>query len=343
MCAAIAAEYARFADDQYQETSLQVAEIDQLDSYTRKKESEVLQLVKQSKSSQGTSSDINSRRRVASAISQQDRQTIAQFRSARQALLESAVVMYGHALSGSDDNPDAIFRLCSLWLSNSTDETFCATARTSILSIPSYRFINLVPQLSARLAVTHAQGKTQFQLSLTKLVERLAADHPFHSLFQLYFLFNTGAGLSSQSSSSRRRSLGPEPGLQAPIKDLLVRLRQSSGNMRETTQGVEQAIEAYADRASMRVEKQKPHADKIRPMPAGLKLLRLKNLPIPVTTLALPVDRTCTYAAEHMPCIAGYKNTYTTAGGVNLPKITDCIGSDGATYRQLVSPSPQCT
>lgn len=245
--------------------------------------------------------------------------------------------MYGHALSGADDDPDAVYRLCSLWLGNSNDEAFCATAHKAISRIPSYRFNNLVPQLSARLAVMQASGTSYFQQSLTKLVERLASEHPFHSLFQLYFLYNTSAGHASQSSSSKRRSLGPEAAAGPPVKDLLLRLRQVSPDMRQITQAVELAIEAYVDWASAKVEKHKPPADKVRPLPPSQRLLRLKDLPIPVTTLALPVDKTCIYDSTRMPCIVGYKDTYTTAGGVNLPKITDCVGSDGHTYRQLVS------
>lgn len=318
--------------------SQQVAEIDQLDSYTRKKEIEVLQLVKQSKSSQGTSSEINSRHRVASAISQQDRQTIDQFRSSRKALLESAVLMYSHALSGEDVSSDAIFRLCSLWLGNADDETFCANARKPILNISSYHFISLMPQLSARLAVMPAQGASQFQRTLAKLVERIAIDHPFHSLFQLYFLFNTAAGQASQSGSQRRRSLGPDSShTHGPMRDLIIRLRQYNTRMQEITQAIELAIEAYADWASMRVEKQKSGSEKVRPVPSGLKLLRLKNLPLPITTLALAVDKSGVYSPERMPCIVAYRTTYTTAGGVNLPKITDCLGTDGVVYRQLVS------
>lgn len=333
----IAFQYARFADNQYQQTSQQVAEIDQLDSYTRKKEDEVQQLVKQSKASQGPSSELASRRRVASAISQQDRQTVDQFRLARKALLESAVDMYGHALSGPADDADGIFRLCSLWLGNSEDDAFCANAAKSITSIPSHRFISLVPQLSARLATMQASGKAPFQSTLTKLVERLAVEHPFHSLFQLYFLYNTNAGQASQSTSQRRRSAGVDnTNGQSAIKELILRVRRLP-NLREITQSVELAIEAYADWAATRVEKHRPPAEKLRPIPSNIKLLRLKNMPIPITTLALPVDKSCTYDSAQMPCIVGYKNTYTTAGGVNLPKITDCLASDGAIYRQLVS------
>jgi ataxia telangiectasia mutated family protein len=31
-----------------------------------------------------------------------------------------------------------------------------------------------------------------------------------------------------------------------------------------------------------------------------------------------------------------FNSTFTLAGGLNLPKIIDCIGSDGKLYKQLV-------
>lgn len=243
--------------------------------------------------------------------------------------------MYGHALSLSEANADAIYRLCSLWLGNCEDDDFCAGARKAIMSIPSYRYLHLVPQLSARLAALESQGQSHFQITLHKLLERLAVEHPYHSLFQLYFLYNTGASGASQAKSQRRRSSVPELSMHGPVRDILARLHQletMSGTMRE----IEQAIEAYAEWAAMKVEKQRPSADKLRPMPNHLKLLKLSNLSIPVTTVAIPIDKTCNYPTSSLPCIVGYKKTYTTAGGVNLPKITDCVGSDGATYRQLV-------
>lgn len=332
----VAIRYARFADDQYQQTSSRVSEIDQLESYTRKKEGELAQLVNQTKNSQSSSSELRGRRRADEAMSQQDRQVISNFRSARRSLLESAVTMYSHALAHSDGNADAIYRLCSLWLSNFEDDGFCANARKAITSIPSHCFIPLVPQLSARLAALNGEDKSPFQRTLQTVVEHLAVEHPFHSLFQLYFLYNTGAGTNSQPKATQKRRSSGNYTTTGLISEMLSRLRQTS-SLRETMLSIEQAIAAYAEWAGMKVEKQRPSADRMRPMPKTLKLLTLKHMRIPVSTVSIPVDKTCTYKADEMPCIVGYKKTYTTAGGINLPKITDCIGSDGKTYRQLVS------
>jgi ataxia telangiectasia mutated family protein len=169
--APIALRYARFADEQYQQTSQHVAEIDQLDSYSRRKQAEVHQLVKQSKTSQNHSSDLHSRHRVAVALSEQDRHTVDSFRESRTSLLQSALGMYGHALACTDNDEDSIFRLCSLWLENFDNDSIFDIARQSIEKIPSHRFVALVPQLSARLA-NLSDVETSFKTTLSILVER---------------------------------------------------------------------------------------------------------------------------------------------------------------------------
>jgi ataxia telangiectasia mutated family protein len=49
-----------------------------------------------------------------------------------------------------------------------------------------------------------------------------------------------------------------------------------------------------------------------------------------------------------MVTISRFSDTFSLAGGLNLPKIIECIGSDGQYYKQLVkgkSPTPReyCT
>jgi ataxia telangiectasia mutated family protein len=56
---------------------------------------------------------------------------------------------------------------------------------------------------------------------------------------------------------------------------------------------------------------------------------------VPVTTAYTPLDPTLKY--DDCVWVARYEPTYATAGGVNLPKISVCLGSDGVSYKQLVS------
>lgn len=70
-------------------------------------------------------------------------------------------------------------------------------------------------------------------------------------------------------------------------------------------------------------------------IPSGLKILKLSNLRIPVSTARTPLDPTLQY--KDCVWIHRYDPTFETAGGINLPKINICHGSDGQRYKQLVS------
>lgn len=50
--------------------------------------------------------------------------------------------------------------------------------------------------------------------------------------------------------------------------------------------------------------------------------------------MEVPIDANCRY--DNITWIEGFEGTFKLAGGINLPKIITCIGSDGIKRRQLV-------
>lgn len=54
-------------------------------------------------------------------------------------------------------------------------------------------------------------------------------------------------------------------------------------------------------------------------------------------TYDLPIDRSATYT--DFVSIQKFASTFKLAGGINLPKIITCVGSDGVNRRQLVKVS----
>ena len=44
-------------------------------------------------------------------------------------------------------------------------------------------------------------------------------------------------------------------------------------------------------------------------------------------TMEVPIDANCRY--DNITWIEGFEGTFKLAGGINLPKIITCIGSDG--------------
>lgn len=67
-------------------------------------------------------------------------------------------------------------------------------------------------------------------------------------------------------------------------------------------------------------------------------MTKVKNLPIPVSTVTLPLDQNCRYDDATFPHIVRYQDTFRNAGGLNRPRIVRCLGSDGRWYKELVSP-----
>ncbi len=80
-----------------------------------------------------------------------------------------------------------------------------------------------------------------------------------------------------------------------------------------------------------------PRTGKIK-LPNNQPITQLKNLKdVAMPTLDLPVDPKCRY--DDFVYVHGFDPGFKLAGGINLPKILTCIGSDGVERRQLVKVS----
>uniref|UniRef100_I3M4C5 Serine-protein kinase ATM n=1 Tax=Ictidomys tridecemlineatus TaxID=43179 RepID=I3M4C5_ICTTR len=70
-------------------------------------------------------------------------------------------------------------------------------------------------------------------------------------------------------------------------------------------------------------------------IPADQPITKLKNLEdVIVPTMEIKVDPTGEYG--NLVTVQSFKTEFRLAGGLNLPKIIDCVGSDGKERRQLV-------
>lgn len=80
-----------------------------------------------------------------------------------------------------------------------------------------------------------------------------------------------------------------------------------------------------------------PKKNKPGPLPltASIASLTSKQLSlVPVPTIEVQVDPEGSY--RNLVTVAGFEKTYKLPGGVNLPKLIECRGSDGKFYKQLV-------
>ena len=97
---------------------------------------------------------------------------------------------------------------------------------------------------------------------------------------------------------------------------------------------VEQLCNAYIDLAYHDVTAFKKQRGPVK-LPSSCPLLKLKQMKgAAVPTLDIEVDPTCRY--DNVVCIERFDPCFQLAGGVNLPKVMSCIGSDGKRRKQLV-------
>jgi ataxia telangiectasia mutated family protein len=262
-----------------------------------------------------------------------------------------AIEMFSRCMAVCDLYDDeSIMRLISIWFSHFEESELYGKLEDAIARVPSHKFVFLAHQLSARLAVVDEILPTQDtptqqakvattrtgQLLLRSLILRMCREHPFHSLYQVYCL----RPARKHSGSQRRQSGRAEPGelREAAAEEIFSLLREDTACTHRVL-AVEQLCDASLQWAQHPIKKE--HEGK-RPgvlrVPDKMLISKIRDLAAPVTTAHTPLDPTTKYS--DCVWVSMYEQTYTTAGGINLPKISKCIGSDGVRYKQLVRVLP---
>ncbi|KAJ3512128.1 hypothetical protein NLJ89_g3702 [Agrocybe chaxingu] len=250
--------------------------------------------------------------------------------------LKQAVEMHSRYLetSGEHDDDSAI-RFCSLWFANFEDQFLLDTIQSALGRIPSIKLVFLAHQLTARLSNPPTAELPRTQQNLQNLVTRMCFEHPFHSLYQLYCLADQSGPDSNQRQSGRHtqsQSTQTERGTAAnTIFDRLESDQASTSRVRD----IKILCDACLEWAKLPIAKKEVFKRKQKggyPIPP-LKITGLSKLNVPVTTAHTPLDPTLRY--NDFVSITGYLKKFFTAGGVNVPKICVCMGSDGKGYKQL--------
>ncbi|XP_026737951.1 serine-protein kinase ATM isoform X2 [Trichoplusia ni] len=247
--------------------------------------------------------------------------------------LNLAMRYYLLSLKQCDDNNLSVFRVISLWLDNQNyefrpegNETFEALLN----SIPSWKFVTVLPQLAPRLT----NENTAFMNNLKNLIKRCAIDHPHHTLPILFGLKNSDKDNvimnASSSIGGSRRARDHEPRVAAALA-LVTELRARGGHIATVITQMEKLCDAIISFANYmpqsRQKKQKiPDAENIH------KLRNLNDIPVPTLTLALRKD--CKYTYIHT--LQSFDKFYELVGGVNCPKKINCTDSSGKVHILLI-------
>ena len=253
--------------------------------------------------------------------------------------LRQAIEMYSRCLEISDDfDDDGAIRLCSLWFANFFDQSLQADVHSAINRVPSRKFVFLAHQLSARLSASPGQS-TASQQNLQSLILRMCQEHPFHSLYQVYALRSErisqdASGLNRRHSARREQPSSQEE--RAAAADTIFKRVHAVQEHEKRIRAIELVCDASLEWAKH------PIKDDIRfkgqssgpfPIPDVLLIRKIQHLAAPVVTSNTPLDPTLRY--DNCALIERFDSSFQTAGGINLPKITNCYGSDGKRYKQL--------
>ncbi|KAG8966808.1 Serine/threonine-protein kinase tel1 [Tulasnella sp. 419] len=336
--------YAIFSEEQHQSV-IRSPEVLRLKLYVERMKNEINEIDEQIKQmetkAQGSRSgadhnklQILRRQREKSAkLLNEDETSYNMHIEARDAFLQQAILMLAKCLAISEDyNHDTVIRLCSLWFSNFTDDSLNVGIRSSIMTIPSHKFLILSYQLSSRLSMVEAH---EGQKTLNNLMRNLGRLHPYHTLYQVFALIESDPTAHAGATSTRRSSINQISNVNSSQKDraeagsnLLGILQRDSASAHQI-RDVELVCRAYLEWAKHPIEKN-TKGGKIQ---SQLRILKLKDIKVPVPTDGLQPIPTGDYSGA--PYIRHYEPDFTTAGGVNLPKISVCVGSDGIRRRQL--------
>jgi ataxia telangiectasia mutated family protein len=236
--------------------------------------------------------------------------------------LNLSVENYLSTLQSTETKWDmCVFRILSLWFAHTSQDSGINTRIANFIKrIPSRKFLVVMYQLSARILTVNS-GEEEFQDVLTRVLEKMCTDHPYHCLYQIIALTNT--------ERLRQKSGFKEP---PNSSTLLARLKQKRPSI---VQRLEFMCNGYMSLAADPIPKTTKNKDKKIPIKMGNPLLRANDLQsIPPITMDLPVDDTLGY--KDIPTIVRFDGTYWIPGGINAPKVISCHASNGQVYTQLV-------
>lgn len=277
-------------------------------------------------------------------ILREDQEQIKGLEDLRERYLTTALKHYATALTFGDGHEEIVFRLISLWFAQHANDKVNLELRPFLEQVPSWKLVRAAHQLCARLHKSPGPEPTPFQALLSATVVRLCRDHPFHTLFKILAL---RFALPVPGSRSRRVSSMQAPQVtgsqlsQAHAADEVVAMVKKDAKLAILAGHVERAFAAYHEWADFDARNDKRFTADLKrksPMtiPSHFAILALRDLPIPVTTIELPVDKLGAYPPERLPCIMSFDPRFVIPGGLRGPKMTTCLASDGRQYRALV-------
>ena len=259
-----------------------------------------------------------------------DSQELNALESRKREYLMLALSNYRQVLAlGNQYDLMAVFRLCNLWFKLGDKEVNAQVAE-AFDSAPSHKFLTLVYQMASRMssATTGALHASGFYKVLHKMMHRLAVDHPYHTLYQVFALKN--GNRASQSSRGLHHNVDAA---KVAAADSLIGSLRRAPKVAAVVKQMETMLELYIKLAELATPKNNNTGMSMpREFRHGLKDLHL----MPLVSVGLPVNPGGDYSAGSFPHIQSVSDSISFVGGVNKPKLIKVFDSHGLEHKELV-------
>ncbi|KIJ20941.1 hypothetical protein PAXINDRAFT_125515 [Paxillus involutus ATCC 200175] len=341
-CSSVFHKCALFAEHQYH-TILKSPDAVRWKTYVDRKSHEIKQRESQLLRTQAGTHEyllLTEDQTKAKALLAEDEEAYKRHNGTLVAFLDLAITMYSRCLAASDlFDDDVPIRFCSLWFANFEDRRLQDGLTKAVNRIPSRKFVFLSHQLSARISKPPQGSPSASQQTIQALIIRMCQEHPFHSLYQVYCI---RPDRSSLPTSNRRSSARHEAAssLQAQVDrsnaalDIFDKLLSDPIHSARV-RAVEQVCDASIQWAKYPIKDNRSfkQVKGLLQIPDNLIIRRLRDVSVPVVTSHPSIDHTLKY--DHCVWISHYDPTFIKAGGISVPKISTCYGSNGEKFKQL--------
>ena len=247
-----------------------------------------------------------------------DDQLYEGMKRARETYVQQSLQNHLLALRASDQHDISVLRFFALWLEHVDVDAANVVASKYLPSVPVWKFVVLINQLMSRLE----NNDTGFQVALRSLVQRICAEHPHHSLHQLFAATRISANKEGAAHSRCEAA--------AKIRRALETSGSSVAQLIVYTYKANNLYHRFAMRQQ----------DKFQNGPGVDGYTESRNLVndipqwhVPPATISVTLSRDSKY--DTVPTIVKFSNKIKFMTGQSAPKVLTAYASDGQEYKQL--------
>ena len=210
---------------------------------------------------------------------------------------------------------EQILKFISIWFLNSTNPDLDTLLFKHLPKIQSNRFLAITYLLAARLV---SPCSSHFYQHLYTLVSRMTSEYPYHCLNHIIALKNgSGSKATEKTGISARK--------------VLERLASNS-EMHGIINNMDRLFKGYIELSN--VVTPTNGCGKSFPVDSNCILFQIERHNLPLITADQPIHKPGHF--DDIIRVLSFGKSYFLPGGVNIPRVIECLGSDGRIYKQLV-------